>query len=86
MTSWSIDAAHAALARTEGQCRLTIPAGHDAFMPLFDLFVVDLIAQNRKACLDITGVDGYAVVRVPFWVWRTGKARSGHSASVRRRT
>jgi hypothetical protein len=64
-----VDDAHAALARTEGQFRLTIPAGHDAFMPLFDLFADDLVTQNRKACLDITEGDVTAVVRVPFWAW-----------------
>ncbi|GAA4626971.1 DEAD/DEAH box helicase family protein [Actinoallomurus vinaceus] len=64
-----VDDAHAALARTEGQFRLTIPFGHDAFIELFDLFADDLLQQNRKACLDISHGDVTAVVRVPFWAW-----------------
>lgn len=64
-----VDDAHAALATAEEQFRLTIPAGHAAFLPLFDLFADELNEQNRKACLDITEGDGTAVVRVPFWAW-----------------
>lgn len=69
-----VDDAHAALATTEGQFRLTIPVGHEAFLPLFDLFADDLVEQNRKACLDITEGDVTAVVRVPFWVWADKQA------------
>ena|GEM_PF-1896789 len=64
-----VDDAHAALAATEGQFRLTIPANHLAFTALFDLFDGDLVKQNRKACLDIAEGDFTAVVRVPFWAW-----------------
>jgi hypothetical protein len=44
-----VDDAHAT---TEGQFRLTIPIGHAAFYPLFDLFADDLKEQNRKATFD----------------------------------
>ncbi|KOV87593.1 DEAD/DEAH box helicase [Nocardia sp. NRRL S-836] len=64
-----VDDAHAALARTEEQFRLTIPVVHDAYRQLFDLFVDDLRSQNLKALLDITDGDTTAVVRVPFWAW-----------------
>ncbi|MBN6040040.1 DEAD/DEAH box helicase [Amycolatopsis sp. 195334CR] len=64
-----VDDAHAALATTEGQFRLTIPIGHEAFYPLFDLFADDLKEQNRKATFDITEGDVTAAVRVPFWAW-----------------
>jgi hypothetical protein len=64
-----VDDAHAALATTEGQFRLTIPLGHAAYTPLWDLFVSDLMEQNRKAVLDISEGDVTAVVRVPFWAW-----------------
>lgn len=64
-----VDDAHAALATTEGQFRLTIPADHPAFTDLFDLFAGDLVTQNRKAFLDIAEGDVTAVVRVPFWAW-----------------
>lgn len=64
-----VDDAHAALATTEGQFRLTIPAEHPAFMPILGLFTDDLTEQNRKAYLDIAGGDATAVVRVPFWAW-----------------
>jgi hypothetical protein len=64
-----VDDAHAALATTEALFRLAIPSEHPTFKPLFDLFEPDLIAQSRKACLDILEGDITAVVRVPFWAW-----------------
>ena len=64
-----VDDAHAALATTESQFRLTIPADHPAFTALLDLFDGDLVKENRKACLDIKHGDITAVARVPFWAW-----------------
>lgn len=64
-----VDDAHAALATTEAQFRLTIPAGHPAYEPLTDLFASDLKAQSPKGWADIQASDYTATVPVPFWSW-----------------
>lgn len=64
-----VDDAHAALATTEGQFRLTIPAAHPAYAHLLALFASDLQQQNPKTWYDLTFGDYTAVARVPFWAW-----------------
>ncbi|MFB9685981.1 DEAD/DEAH box helicase [Amycolatopsis plumensis] len=64
-----VDDAHAALATTEGQFRLTIPVDHAAYAPLWNLFVNELVQQNRKAVADISEGEVSAAVPVPFWAW-----------------
>lgn len=65
-----VDDAHAALATTEGQFRLSIPAQHPAGRKLFDLFQGVVMEQSEKAWLDIVAADDPgAVARVPFWAW-----------------
>jgi hypothetical protein len=71
-----VDDAHAALAITEDQFRLTISKDpkdpserHQAYAMLLDLFEEELIAQSRSDWQDIqTGVR-QAVQRIPFWAW-----------------
>jgi hypothetical protein len=64
-----VDDAHAALATTEAQCTVRIPAGWDAYDRLFEMFRGDLERQSSGTVLDIeTGAVG-AVLRVPFWAW-----------------
>jgi len=65
-----IDDAHAALALTEENTRLTIPSEHRAYGELLDLFAEDLAAQGLNAFKDIEDGDRSAVLRVPFWSWR----------------
>jgi hypothetical protein len=64
-----IDDAHAALALTEENTRLSIPPDHPAYDELLDLFAEDLKAQGLNAFKDIEDGDRSAVLRVPFWAW-----------------
>ncbi|ABW16053.1 helicase c2 [Parafrankia sp. EAN1pec] len=64
-----VDDAHAALATTEGQFRLTIPFEHPAMRKLFDLFHSAAEGQSQKAWLDMSFGDPGAGIRVPFWAW-----------------
>ena len=64
-----VDDAHAALATTEGQFRLTIPADHVAYGEILGLFADDLRDQSAKVWEDIQAGDYTAVARIPFWSW-----------------
>lgn len=64
-----VDDAHAALATTEGQFRLTIPAQHPAYEALLRMFAADLQHQSAKGWQDILAGDYSAAVRIPFWSW-----------------
>ncbi|OLF06259.1 DEAD/DEAH box helicase [Actinophytocola xanthii] len=64
-----VDDAHAALATTEGQFRLTIPVEHPACLKLFELLGPAVAEQSEKTWLDIAAGDPTAVARVPFWTW-----------------
>lgn len=64
-----VDDAHAALATTEGQFRLTIPASHNAYKGLLQMFATDLQHQSSKGWSDIQAGDYTATVRIPFWSW-----------------
>jgi hypothetical protein len=64
-----IDDAHAALATTEGQFRLSVPSDHTAYRALLDLFAADLREQSAKVWEDIQAGDYTAVARIPFWSW-----------------
>jgi len=64
-----VDDAHAALAITEGQFRLTVPKTHTAYRALIGLFEDDLIKQSRSTWEDIEAGERQAVLRVPFWAW-----------------
>ncbi len=64
-----VDDAHAALATTEKQFRLTVPANHGAYPKLLDLFAADLQSQSAKVWEDIKAGDYTATARIPFWSW-----------------
>jgi hypothetical protein len=64
-----VDDAHAALATTEGQFRLTIPRDHETYASLLDLFEAELRGQSAKEWEDIQASDYAAVARIPFWAW-----------------
>jgi hypothetical protein len=64
-----VDDAHAALATTEGQFRLLIPATHSAYAKLVDMFAADLRHQTAKGWADIRAGEYNALVRIPFWSW-----------------
>jgi hypothetical protein len=66
-----VDDAHAALALTEDQTTLRIPANHEAYGALLDLFEDDLRQQSLNALMDIRDGDRSAVLRIPFWSWHT---------------
>ncbi|WP_430332746.1 DEAD/DEAH box helicase [Rhodococcus sp. ACT016] len=64
-----VDDAHAALSVTEGQFRLCIPDGHQAYGQLLDLFESDLRAQSHNVWEDIKAKEFGATARIPFWSW-----------------
>lgn len=64
-----VDDAHAALATTEGQFRLSIPLEHPACFKLFELLGPAVSEQSQKTWRDILEGDLTAVARVPFWTW-----------------
>ena len=64
-----VDDAHAALATTEGQFRLTVPCGHEAYGGLLHLFGDDLRGQSPNTWEDIRSGSYSAVQRIPFWSW-----------------
>jgi replicative superfamily II helicase len=70
-----VDDAHAALALTEENTQLRIPASHETHGELLELFAEELQAQAANAYLDITEGDRSAVLRVPFWAWRAKQDR-----------
>ncbi|QHN31195.1 DEAD/DEAH box helicase [Gordonia amarae] len=64
-----VDDAHAALATTEGQFRLSIPRSHAAYEALIDLFAADLRVQSNKVWEDLQAGDFGAAARIPYWSW-----------------
>ncbi|WP_093868115.1 DEAD/DEAH box helicase family protein [Streptomyces sp. KS_5] len=64
-----VDDAHAALARTEDQFRLRVPAGHEAYDKLLDLFAEDLRQQSVNAWSELVDKDPTALAPIPFWAW-----------------
>jgi hypothetical protein len=64
-----VDDAHAALARTEDQFRLRVPAGHEAYDKLLELFAQDLRHQSANAWAELEDKDPTALAPIPFWAW-----------------
>ncbi|MFI0813551.1 DEAD/DEAH box helicase [Streptomyces echinatus] len=64
-----VDDAHAALARTEDQFRLRVPADHEAYEKLLDLFAEDLRHQSANAWSELEDKDPTALAPIPFWAW-----------------
>ncbi|MFI9835249.1 DEAD/DEAH box helicase family protein [Streptomyces sp. NPDC051913] len=64
-----VDDAHAALARTEDQFRLRVPAGHEAYDELLVLFEQDLRHQSANAWAELDDKDPTALAPIPFWAW-----------------
>lgn len=64
-----VDDAHAALARTEDQFRLRVPAGHEAYGKLLALFAEDLQYQSANAWSELEDKDPTALAPIPFWAW-----------------
>ncbi|MGP3974458.1 DEAD/DEAH box helicase [Streptomyces sp. 8N114] len=64
-----VDDAHAALARTEDQFRLRVPASHEAYEKLLNLFAQDLRHQSANAWSELEDKDPTALAQVPFWAW-----------------
>ncbi|MFI1415700.1 DEAD/DEAH box helicase family protein [Streptomyces sp. NPDC020707] len=64
-----VDDAHAALARTEDQFRLRVPAGHEAYDKLLELFAQDLRHQSANAWSGLEDKDPTALAPIPFWAW-----------------
>lgn len=69
-----VDDAHAALAATEGQFRLTIPHTHAAYTKLTAIFGGTLETQARTTWRSIEEKDPSAVLPIPFWVWADRQA------------
>jgi hypothetical protein len=66
-----IDDAHAAIATTRQQLSLTIERENGAYQSLLELFREDLKMQSPDALLDLVEDSNAALVRIPFWSWRT---------------
>lgn len=64
-----IDDAHACLTTVKEQFTLKIPSEHDAYEPLFQLFLGDLTAQSPSKLLDLEAGDFGVVMPIPFWAW-----------------
>ncbi|MFG2651182.1 DEAD/DEAH box helicase family protein [Streptomyces sp. NPDC048436] len=64
-----VDDAHAALARTEDQFRLRVPAEHEAYRELLELFTQDLRHQSANAWAGLEDKDPTALAPIPFWAW-----------------
>jgi hypothetical protein len=64
-----VDDAHAALARTEDQFRLRVPASHEAYDKLLELFAQDLRHQSANAWSALEDRDPTALAPIPFWAW-----------------
>ncbi|CAL9327639.1 hypothetical protein SUDANB106_00006 [Streptomyces sp. enrichment culture] len=64
-----VDDAHAALARTEDQFRLRVPAAHEAYGKLLELFEQDLRHQSVNAWAELQDKDPTALAPIPFWAW-----------------
>ena len=60
-----VDDAHAALARTEDQFRLRVPAGHEAYDKLLQLFAQDLHHQSANAWSALEDKDPTALAPNP---------------------
>ncbi|MEU4494209.1 DEAD/DEAH box helicase [Streptomyces sp. NPDC023998] len=70
-----VDDAHAALAITEGQFRLRVPADHEAYDKLLEIFASDLRKYVGDAYAEIKAKDYTALARIPFWAWSDRKDR-----------
>lgn len=70
-----IDDAHAALASVEDQFALRIPATHEFFGRLLNIFEEDLTEQSAMILREIKEGSVTALQRVPFWSWRTKQAQ-----------
>lgn len=66
-----IDDAHAAIATTRQQLSLTIERKNEAYQSLLELFREDLKMQSPDALLDLIEDSNAALVRIPFWSWKT---------------
>lgn len=78
-----IDDAHAALSTARDCLSITIPYEEAAFKPLLAEFRDDLEAYSPNELLDVTEQSPGALLRVPFWAWRShleGARRILHSA------
>jgi hypothetical protein len=64
-----IDDVHAAIATTDAQFTLALPASHPVYSELLTLFEDDLRGQSASTLLDIQARVPSAVLRVPFWAW-----------------
>ncbi|MGJ3557991.1 DEAD/DEAH box helicase [Streptomyces sp. INA 01156] len=64
-----VDDAHAALTRTEDQFRLRVPASHEAYGKLLELFADDLRHQSANAWAGLEDKDPTALAPIPFWAW-----------------
>ncbi len=70
-----VDDAHAALATAEDQFRLRVPASHETYQKLLDLFADDLQHQSPNKWAELQAKDPTALAPIPFWAWADKKAR-----------
>lgn len=66
-----IDDAHAALGTARSSLSIDIPYDDPVFGELLDLFRSDLEAHSPNDLLDVVDKSFGALVRVPFWSWRS---------------
>ncbi|MEU1791392.1 hypothetical protein ABZ553_37080 [Streptomyces sparsogenes] len=78
-----VDDAHAALARTEDQFRLRVPAAHQAYGKLLELFADDLRRQSANAWARLGDMDPTALAPIAFWAWAGKRDRVSAAIEIR---
>lgn len=66
-----IDDAHAALSTARASLSIDIPYADPVFGELLDVFRADLEAHSPNDLLDVVDQSFGAILRVPFWSWRS---------------
>lgn len=64
-----VDDAHAALAAVRNQFTATVPANHDIYDRVFNLFKKDLEKQNHRNFNALKNKQASSPMRIPFWSW-----------------
>ncbi len=65
-----VDDAHACLDAVADQFSISLPAEHDAYAELLELFEDDLRQQSRLGLVEIKSGDPQTLMVVPFWAWQ----------------
>jgi tetratricopeptide (TPR) repeat protein len=64
-----IDDAHACLNKAEQAFRMSIPASHDAYDELLDVFALALQDQSPAGFVSLEAKSSNGILQVPYWAW-----------------